>query len=276
MVANTATATVLLGTQGWNYPAWVGPFYPLGTRPSDWLRVYGRAFSTVEVDSTFYAVPAEPVFHGWRESAPDGFVFSLKVPQEITHGRRLVECEEFITRFCHRAKLLGSALGPLLVQLSPDFRPSETTYGVLGEFLASLPDGFRWAVEFRHSGWLAGRTVDLLGARRVALALADSRWVQRATVFDLALEPTADFAYARWVGRNRRLTDYSRVQVDRDHEIALWARALESLARRVTTIFGYFNNHYQGHAPHSVRTLQRQLGQEPVDPVALREQGELF
>jgi len=276
MVWSSAVATLRLGTQGWNYPAWVGPLYPLGTPQSDWLRVYGRAFSTVEVDSTFYAVPAEPVFRSWRERANEGFVFSLTLPQEITHGRRLVDCGELMARFCRRVTLLESTLGPLLVQLSPDFRPSQTTYGVLGEFLASLPEGFRWAVEFRHPGWLASRTLELLGERRVAMVLADSRWVQRATMLDLALEPTADFAYVRWVGRNRRLTDYSRVQVDRDHEIALWARALESLAHRVTVIFGYFNNHYQGHAPHSVRTLQRQLGQVPVEPVALREQAELF
>lgn len=270
------SATVLVGTQGWNYPAWVGGFYPVGTRRGDWLRVYARAFRTVEVDATFYAVPAEPIVRGWGERVPGGFLFSLKVPQEITHERRLVDCGEVLARFCRRAAVLGDALGPLLLQLSPDFKPAQATVGLLAEFLGSLPAQFRWAVEFRHPGWLTHRSIDLLGSRNVALVLADSRWIGRGLVLDLALEPTADFGYVRWEGPNRRITDYSRVQVDRDYEIALWARALESLSQRVRTIFGYFNNHFQGHAPHSARMLQRQLGQEPVEPLALQEQAELF
>jgi uncharacterized protein YecE (DUF72 family) len=230
----------------------------------------------VEVDSTFYAIPAEPVLRGWAERIPDGFVFSLKVPQDVTHERRLADCGALLGRFCRRASVLGGALGPLLLQMSPDLKPTESTRGVLSEFLGSLPDDFRWAVEFRHPGWLSPPIIELLAARNVALVLADSRWVPREVMLDFALEPTADFGYVRWVGSQRRLTDASRVQVDRDQDIALWARALESLARRVTTIFGYFSNHYQGHAPHSVRALQRHLGQEPVQPVALQEQAELF
>ncbi|HEX9581550.1 MAG TPA: DUF72 domain-containing protein [Gemmatimonadales bacterium] len=270
------SATVLLGTQGWNYPAWVGGFYPAGTRRGDWLRVYARAFPTVEVDATFYAVPAEPIVRGWAERAPEGFLLSLKVPQAITHERRLVDCGDLVARFCRRASVLGDALGPLLLQMSPDFRPTQATAALLEAFLASLPEQFRWAVEFRHPGWLTHRTTDLLSARNIALVLADSRWIRREIMLDFALEPTADFGYARWVGPHRRITDYSRVEVDRDWEIALWARALEGLGRRVTTVFGYFNNHYQGHAPHSVRSLQRHLGQAPVQPATLQEQAELF
>lgn len=270
------TATVLLGTQGWNYPAWVGPFYPLGTRQADWLGTYTRAFSTVEVDSTFYAVPTEPVVAAWRARAPDGFLFSLKIPQEITHERRLTDCEPLLTRFCRRAAILGPALGPLMIQLSPDFRPAQATHETLGGFLAVLPQGYRWAIEFRHPEWLTQGTLEALRAHNVALVLADSRWIRRGVILDLALEPTADFAYVRWIGPNRGFTDYSRVQADRDYEMGLWATALEGLSRRVKTVFGYFNNQYQGHAPHSVRTMQQYLGQAPVEPVTLREQAELF
>ncbi|HEX8431134.1 MAG TPA: DUF72 domain-containing protein, partial [Longimicrobium sp.] len=84
------SAPVRIGTQGWNYAAWVGPFYPDGTRAPDFLATYARAFDTVEVDSTFYAVPAAKTVKRWAERTPDGFIFALKMPQEVTHERRLV------------------------------------------------------------------------------------------------------------------------------------------------------------------------------------------
>lgn len=267
---------MLLGTQGWSYPSWVGPFYPAGTRQTGMLEVYGRAFHTVEVDATFYAVPGEAVLHGWREQVPEGFLFALKVPQAITHERRLVGAEPLLRRFLDRAAVLGSALGPLLVQLSPDFHATQANREALAEFVSVLPIRYRWAVEFRHADWLTAGTLELLGRYNVALVLADARWVKRGLMLDLAIEPTTNFSYVRWIGAQRRVVDYSRVQVDRDDELALWARALETIAPRVSTIFGYVHNQYQGHGPHTARALQRILGQEPTGPELLREQAELF
>ncbi len=257
------TATVLLGTQGWNYPSWVGPFYPIGTSERDRLARYGAAFRTVEVDTTFHALPPEPVLAGWRTQVPDGFLFSLKVPQEITHERRLVGCGDVLARFCQRAALLGPALGPLVVHLSPDFRPSLGTRNALDAFLATLPVDFRWAIEVRHPGWLGRDTLDALAAYKVALVLADGRWIPRGMMLDLALHPTSDFAYVRWIGSGGRVTDFSGRQTDRRHELGLWATVLESLSRRVGLILGYFSNQYEGHAPHSARLLERMLGRSP-------------
>ena len=269
-------AAVLLGTQGWNYPDWVGPFYPPGTRSVDLLRVYGRAFPTVEVDSTFYAIPAEPVLRSWRQRVPEGFVFALKVPQEITHEKRLIGVEGLLNRFCARAGVLGTAVGPLLIQLSPEFHPTWANREALRAFLELLPMRFRWAIEFRHAGWLDAETLELLRGHGVALALADSRWIKRGIVLELAIEPTADFAYLRWMGEQRRITDFSHVQIDRESELAAWVQAVEALAGRVGTVYGYFNNQYQGHSPESARTLQQLLGLSVVAPALLQEQAELF
>lgn len=270
------SAAVLIGTQGWSYPDWVGPFYPPSTRTGDMLRLYARAFRTVELDSTFYAIPAEPVIHSWREHVPENFVFTLKVPQEITHEKRLTGVEQVLHRFCGRASVLGTTLGPLLVQLSPEFRPDEANRTALRAFVEMLPIRYRWAVEFRHPGWLDGGTLDLLRLYNVGLVLADSRWIKRGLMLELAIEPTADFAYVRWMGEQRRMTDFSQVQVERDGDFDSWVQALQTLAARVKTIFGYFNNQYQGHGPHSARTLQRLLGQQVVAPELLQEQVELF
>ena len=269
-------AKVLLGTQGWNYPAWVGPLYPPETRPADMLRSYARAFRTVEIDSTFYAIPAEPVVKGWLDRVPEGFLFGLKVPQEITHDKRLVDVAPVLERFVTRMKILGERLGPLLLQLPPDFLPTATNRAAFQTFVESLPTGFQWAVEFRHANWLTQETMRVLRARSVALALVDGRWIKRGRMIDLAIEPTADFGYVRWMGADRQLIDYSRPQIDRSRELSMWAVALAALASRVTTIFGYFNNHFQGHSPHSVREFQRMIGQKPVDPEQLREQVEIF
>lgn len=270
------SATVLLGTQGWKVGAWVGPFYPHGTTSADKLTMYARAFNTVEIGSSSFAIPAEPVVRDWAEQVPGEFRFACKVPQRVTHERQLQDTEIVVRRFLDRVSVLGERLGPLLVQLSPAFRPNEENHAIVDAFCGALPTEFQWAVEFRHVGWMTGATLGMLRSHGIATVLTDSRWISREMMPDLALEPTADFAYLRWEGTGRRLTDVSRPQLDRDGELDLWQDVINTLAERVATIYGYFDDQFQGHAPHSVRTLQERLGQAPVSPEAMREQAELF
>ena len=110
----------------------------------------------------------------------------------------------------------------------------------------------------------------------MALALVDARWIPRKQMLTLAARPTAGFAYVRWMGPNRDLVDYSRIQVDRSRELEAWSHALFALARRGVDVYGYVNNHFAGHSPASVRDLQRLVGQTPVDPDRLGEQMTLF
>jgi uncharacterized protein YecE (DUF72 family) len=266
--------TVRLGTQGWNYPAWVGPLYPPGTRPADFLRLYARAFDTVEVDSTFYAVPAPKTVRGWVERTPEGFVFALKLPREITHDHRLRGADAVLERFCDVARALGDRLGPILVQLGPDFGPDQSS--ALAGFLPLLPPDLRFAVEFRHPGWVRRETYELLLDHRVAWALSDGRWIPRSTVLKLAARPTAGFHYLRWMGLNRDLTDFSRVQIDRSDEMRAWVEAIRPQTLHGVEVFGYVNNHFAGHSPATARELQLLLGQEPTPPEAIAEQTTLF
>ncbi|HET6680510.1 MAG TPA: DUF72 domain-containing protein [Gemmatimonadaceae bacterium] len=268
------TANVRLGTQGWNYDAWTGPFYPEGTRATEYLGVYSRAFDTVEVDSTFYAVPAVKTVRGWAARTPDGFRFALKVPQEITHENRLRGVADVAAMFFDRARELGDKLGPVLLQLGPDFGPSELP--ALAAFLPLVPRDIRMAVEFRQRQWIHDGVIALLAEHHVALALTDARWIPRRTMQKLAERVTSDFSYIRWMGPNREIVDYSRVQVDRSRELESWARVLSALAARVTTVYGYVNNHFAGHSPASARELQRLLHQTPVAPDQLGEQMSLF
>lgn len=261
---------IRLGSQGWNYDGWVGPFYPAGTRPPRFLSTYARAFNTVEVDSTFYAIPPAAVVQGWRARTPDDFTFALKLPQQITHERRLRDAGDPLLAFLDSARELGSKLGPILIQLGPDFGPAELP--ALASFLPLLPPEQDFAVEFRQRRWINEGVLSLLREYRVALALSDGRWVPRNVLQKLAEEPTADFAYVRWMGPDRTIVDYSRVQVDRTKDVIGWARTLRGLAGRVRAVYGYVNNHFAGHSPATLRMLAEELGQRVVRPDEMGEQ----
>ena len=269
--------TILIGTQGWNYTAWVGPLYPPGTRASEFLPTYARAFRAVEVDSTFYAVPDAKAVRAWMERTPPDFTFALKMPKEITHERRLRDADDLVREFLDRARELGTKLGPILLQMGPDFGPDELP--ALEQFVASLPRDLRFAVELRQSSWMRSdvrpHLADVLARHGVALALSDGRWIRRETMLELAEQATADFLYVRWMGPDREITDYSRVQFDRSEEIRAWAEVLKRAAH-TKDIYGFFNNHFAGHSPASAREMQRLLGQQPVDPETLRGQRSLF
>jgi uncharacterized protein YecE (DUF72 family) len=264
---------VRIGTQGWNYDAWVGPFYPSGTRAVDFLSLYSRAFDSVEVDSTFYAVPPARTVEGWRSRTPEGFTFALKLPQEITHERRFIDCAPVLELFTGRARLLREKLGPILIQLGPDFHLRELP--ALTAFLLLLPPDLRFAIEFRHRSWIDDSVLALLTEHGIALALSDGKWMPRKQVLQLAERPTANFSYIRLMGPNRDIVDYSRIQVDRSQELELWAGALWPVADH-RLVYVFINNHFAGHSPASARELQRLLRQDVVEPEQLGDQFVLF
>lgn len=266
--------SIRLGTQGWNYDAWVGPFYPENTKVVDFLQVYSRAFDTVEVDSTFYAVPPSRTIRSWAQRTPPGFLFALKMPQEITHERRFRDVQDQAKEFFDRARELEDKLGPILIQLGPDFHPNNLP--ALARFLPTLPDDMAFAIEFRDKDWIHDGVIALLSEHNVALTLTDARWIPRKQMLALAERPTADFVYIRWMGADREIVDYSRIQIDRSRELELWAGVISHLAPRGRTVYGYVNNHFAGHSPASARELQRLLNLSPVDPEQLGEQMTLF
>jgi len=268
---------IRIGTQGWNYEDWVGPFYPRGAKATDFFDLYARIFDTVEIDSTFYAIPSEASIKSWRRRAPRGFVYSLKAPQEITHRQRLRGCKEALEQFCERARGLEETLGVVLIQLPPDFSPR--SWNALESFIPTLPSDMRFAVEFRDDSWLGEefceRALELLNGRGVALALLDSKWIRRDISIRLAARGAVDFAYVRWMGP-RELTEFSRIQINRDPELAEWAAAFDVLRREVGSVYGYFNNHYQGHSPGSANLFKGLIGQTVIDPESIVEQPSLF
>lgn len=266
-----------IGTQGWNYQDWMGSFYPRGTKAAESLDLYVRAFDTVEIDATFYAIPSATTIHSWRSRAPSGFTYALKLPQQITHEQRLHDSAATLMEFCERARGLEEKLGAILVQLPPDFSPR--AWAALERFVPLLPADLRFAIEFRDRAWLSGelgeRLGGLLSEYKIALALVDSPWIPRELALRWAARPTTDFAYVRWLG-TRELTEFSRVQIEREPEFQEWAAGLTVLRERVATIYGYFNNFYQGHAPGSANRFKELLGLPVVTPETLSAQPSLF
>ena len=283
MVNQEKLAAVRVGCQGWNYEDWVSGaagslpvFYPRGTRAAAMLEIYARAFETVEVDSTFYAIPSAQTIESWARRTPEGFTFSLKLPQEITHGRALRSGSDILLEeFCARVRALGTRLGVVLIQLPPQFELTTENAHTLQEFLAHLPRDMRFSIEFRHASWMRRRVADMLAKHSVALAIIEGQWVERAEMLTFIEKPTADFAYIRWMGE-RDLVSFDRVQRMRDKNLGAWSEKIMELGTRVSEVFAYFSNFYEGFAPASANKLKRMLGQEIVTASNLDDQPSLF
>ena len=272
-----------VGCQGWSYEDWVtgaaggaGVFYPQGTRAAGMLELYARAFETVEVDSTFYAIPALTTLEGWAARTPPGFTFSLKLPQEITHQRALRSgSAALVEEFCTRVRVLGDKLAAVLIQLPPQFELTPENARALQEFLPVLPRDIRFSVEFRSPGWMKRSVAEMLAQYNVAPALVEGHWIERTEMWQIAKHRTADFAYLRWMGA-RDLKRFDRVQREREENLRAWRKVLADLCERVPTVYAYFSNFYEGHAPASANELKRLIGQNVIEASDLEDQPSLF
>jgi uncharacterized protein YecE (DUF72 family) len=147
MVATPASVTgAYVGTSGFSYPPWRGGFYPKKAKPAEFLELYAAQLPSVELNTTFYQLPAEEQFRSWAEQTPAEFRFAVKMSRRITHFGRL----ELIQTFCEHARLLGERLGPILVQFPPTRTRDD---GLLRLLLDSLDPELEYAFEFRHESW---------------------------------------------------------------------------------------------------------------------------
>jgi uncharacterized protein YecE (DUF72 family) len=229
-----------IGTSGYNYPEWKGSFYPPKLPAAKMLAYYAQRFSSVEINYTFYRLPSRKTLEGWQATAPDPYQFTLKAPRRITHDARLQNCDEILRAFCEVSLTLGPKLGVLLFQLPPSFKKN---LGVLTGFLDLLPPGTRAAFEFRHPSWLDDEVFGTLGARNLALCVADSETLSTPVV------STADYGYFR-------LRDEGYGPAD----VARWAKAIAALAPDWSDTFVYFKHEDEGKGPEFANLLKQELG----------------
>jgi uncharacterized protein YecE (DUF72 family) len=233
-----------LGCSGYVYDDWKGVFYPKELPQSAWFDYYAERFDTVEVNGTFYRLPEAKTFDAWRERAPRGFRYALKLNRYGTHLKHLKDPADWFGRFLERAERLGSHLGPILVQLPPRWHVDVER---LVRFLEVAPRRHRWAVEIRDESWLCDEVYQALSEHRVALVIHD-------LIDDHPRILTADWVYLRFHGPNgeeRYTGDYS-------------SQALTAEARRIAAhleakrdVYVYFNNDYDGRAIDCARRLRR-------------------
>jgi uncharacterized protein YecE (DUF72 family) len=247
-------ARIRIGCSGWNYAHWRnGVFYPPRLASREWLRFYARHFDTVEINTTFYRLPREPVVARWVVESPPGFTFAVKVSRYVTHIKRLLEVEQHLPLLYERiAPLVRSPkLGPLLWQLPPTFAVDLDRLARVLELVAA--DGHRHAFEFRHPSWFREETTTLLREHGAALVIADRPQVNGFQTHEL----TADFTFVRFhSGTRGRNGNYSHAELDE------WAGRLERWSREVE-VFAYFNNDWEGFAIENARYVQQKLAPLP-------------
>jgi len=200
---------LLAGTSGFSYKEWLGKFYPEKLPGDAMLRYYAERLTTVEINNTFYRMPAEAMLSNWVKEVPDHFTFTLKAPRRITHEKRLREADQDVAEFLRRAQLLGDKLGAILFQLPPFLKKDLPR---LKNFLALLPSGARAAFEFRNESWQDSEVHETLRSHGAMLCVTDT------DEGDTAIVTTSDRLYLRL-----RRTHYD------DAELRTWAEKIAAL-----------------------------------------------
>jgi uncharacterized protein YecE (DUF72 family) len=195
-------ANLYTGTSGFAYAAWKPGFYPAKLASKQFLNHYASRLNCVEINYTFRRLPSASTLEGWVAATPPGFMFAVKANQRITHITRLKNAGEATELFFRMIDPLRTSrrLGPVLFQLPPNLK---CDVGLLRDYLALLPEGLRYAFEFRNESWLTEPVYDELRARNVSLCVAESERLEVPEVF------TANFVYYRL-----RKPDYTEADVD--------------------------------------------------------------
>jgi len=236
---------VHIGTSGWHFDHWRGPFYPRNLPPREMLSFYKEHFQATEINNSFYRLPEIAVLEKWRATVSTDFIFAVKASRFITHMKKLKDPEAGLPPFLDRVQALGASLGPILFQLPPRWRSNKER---LRNFLAEVPADCRCAFEFRDLTWLTVEVFEVLAERNAALCFFD---------LDGRLSPltiTADFVYLRLHGPGDAYEgSYADTALDE------WAEQIARWAAAGRDVFCFFDNDQLGYAPLNALTLQRML-----------------
>ncbi|WP_455370075.1 DUF72 domain-containing protein [[Eubacterium] cellulosolvens] len=258
---------ISLGTCGWSYKEWMGPLY--GQQEKSMLKAYTKIFSTVEIDSTFYAYPSKGTVIGWTKYSPEGFIFSAKLPKLITHEKRLditQGTEEALQKFTELMEPLHitNKLGCILIQLPPSF---DYKLNELENFFKIIPSDFRFAIEFRDLSWMKDETWKLLHKYQIAYTVVDE------PLLPPEIHITSDFAYFRWHGHGTKPWYNYRYE---KQELEPWIPKMKETLTEVEKIYGYFNNHYHGYAPENCLQVLEMLGIITSDQIKIKKNIEKY
>jgi uncharacterized protein YecE (DUF72 family) len=261
---------LLLGCSGWNYGdtpdkgGWVGIFYP--DRNTKRLRYYSQFFDTAEMDSIFYekfySHMTKGTFIGMVKATPENFQFSVKVPEIITHRKRLEVGKGAITDFeifLDKTSPLKNSdkLGAILLQLPPSFTVND--FKNIERFLDKLPSGYHYAVEFRHPSWKTEGPWDMLKHYNIAAVMTDSPAKENLEFLSEVTVTSADHSFIRFHGRNTK-GHYWYDYLYSKEELRPWVEKIEEVKKQTKVLRAYFNNHYGGAAVINALQFKEMLG----------------
>jgi uncharacterized protein YecE (DUF72 family) len=256
-----------VGTCGYSYADWKGPFYPPAIRPAEMLEFYARSFTAVEIDATYYRVPSVATFASMAARAPHGFRFSVKLPGSATHvpeaAQRAVHSDVALLRRNVEPLIAAGSLAVALMQFPNSFHPSDTARAHI-EALRDALDDVPLVAEFRNREWQTSDTLVFLRERGIGWVNVDM------PQFDSLLRPSTDVtgptAYVRFHGRNYKTwwkgDNVTRYDYDyAPDELGPWADRLIEIATNpdVREVFGFFNNHRRGQAARNAQTFEAML-----------------
>lgn len=265
---------IRIGTSGWHYPDWVGPFYEDGADSTAYLAQYAHHFEIVEVDAAMARSPSEELFDGWRQATPRGFGFVVQAPRSITHERILEGCRDDFRSFVEMAQGLANKLICVLLQFThftkQDFPSHKAFFDRLDRFLAAAGSEVPIAVEIRNRNWLNDEWFELLQKHHACTVLVDHPWLpnpaEAAEKWDVHTGP---LVCVRLLGdqdaMEKTVKKWNRVTVDRSKDLPKVASLLDSLAE-TSDVVTLINNPYSGHAPATATEICAVMGR--VSPIS--------
>ncbi|MFX0137256.1 MAG: DUF72 domain-containing protein [Candidatus Hodarchaeota archaeon] len=241
----SSISLTLIGTSGWMYNHWKGPFYPKKISNEEMLNFYTDHFSTVETNSTFYRLPSEKTVKNWKNKTPEHFIYAVKANQFITHRKYLKDGRDTTKKFFDRIELMGNKIGPILFQLPPKWN---VNFERLKEFVEILPNDYLYVFEFRNNSWYTQKIYDLFKKYNIALCIHDL--YGKITPQKI----TADFTYIRFHGASGRYYgDYPTEVLDQ------WAQRIYRWIQQKIRVFAYFNNDAFGWATKNALELKSKI-----------------
>ncbi|MBO9542554.1 DUF72 domain-containing protein [bacterium] len=233
-----------IGTSGWAYPHWRGPFYPRELAPGAWLDYYARHFDTVEINRSFYRLPTPEAAAAWAAAVPEDFCFAVKASRYLTHLKKLKDPAPALSRLFAAIAPLGDKLGPVLYQLPPRWRFDAER---LAGFLGALPQGLA-AVEFRDPSWYRPEAYRLLADHGVALCASSFPGLP------MVWEATGGIGYVRLHGTAVPYGDRYT-----PNALGVIAQRVRNLLRRGLDVYVYFDNDAEAFAVENARELRKLL-----------------
>ena len=234
---------IRIGTSGWHYKHWHGPFYPVDLPASRMLAFYLDHFDTVEINNSFYRLPLASTFENWKRQTPPDFCFAVKASRYLTHMKKLKDPQPGLQRFLPVATLLGDKLGPILFQLPPRWSCNASR---LDQFLQALPRQHRYSFEFRDASWHCQEIYKLLARYNAAFCMYELAGFKSPTRL------TADFTYVRLHGPAKKAYQGSYDSA----ALNVWSDRIWKWQSELKAVYVYFDNDQSGYAVQNALQLK--------------------